>query len=429
MPVDDQVLRSPALAALRIRRGPSASSIVAKLEELRDDGKTGAAIEEQARTAYRILALACPSDGRGQRPVDDMTVAQLRSRFAGGARGRRGLRGLLLINGRWYAPEQVLSGPPIFGRRRPFVAHSPALEPLWQTLQVPLPDARERVSCPARDRRRRAAGGQRSLRDHRNDADPSARASSKRHHSSARPCARFRSGPAPNGQHVRPVYAISDELVATAMVDQTRIWQPGFAIDDMKPLIDALGLTLIGADEFVPVANAGYGAAAGEEFRPRFVLAVEHLRTELARGDQALYQTLTVNWEELAAPQLVFDSDLEVAASLPGGRQLVAPTTAHLLRKPLTLFARSAEDVGSAEGGGHAIAELFNGDRQKVAWAWVAMWLKAESGLGAQRIVLSSDVDTGQADDDRLTQLRTQADDRRTRKGKTAEEADGRRDE
>ena len=50
----------------------------------------------------------------------------------------------------------------------------------------------------------------------------------------------------------------------------------------------------------------------------------------------------------------------------------------------------------------------------------MAMWLKAGSGLGAQKIALSSDVDTGQADDDRLTQLRTQADDRRTRKGKPA---------
>ena len=136
MPVEDQVLRSPALAALRIRRGPSASSIVAKLEELRDDGKTGAAIEEQTRTAYRILALACPADGRGQRPVDNMTVAQLRSHFAGGARGKRGVRGLLLIKGRWYAPEQALSGPPIFGRRRPFVASSSSLEPLWRTLQI-----------------------------------------------------------------------------------------------------------------------------------------------------------------------------------------------------------------------------------------------------------------------------------------------------
>ena len=418
MPVDDQVLRSPALAALRIRRGPSASSIVAKLEQLRHDGKTGAAIEQETHTAYRILALACPPDGRGQRPVDDMTVAQLRSRFAGGARGTRGVRGLLLIKGRWYAPEQALSGQSIFGRRRPFVANSSLLEPLWRTLQIPQPDARECVTVL----REIAADG--PLADSDRSVIIETMRTLARKLAEATPQLRvaLRTLPVWTGAEWttgRPVYAIADEAVATAVADQARVWQPGFAIDDLKPLIDALGLTLIGADQFMPVTNASYGAAVGGEFRPRFVLAVEHLRTELARGDQMLYQTLTVGWEELAAAQLVFDSDLEVAASVPGGRQLVAPTDAHLLRQPLTLFARSAQDVGLAEGGGRAIAELFNGDRQKVAWAWVAMWLKAGSGLGAQKIVLSSDVDAAQAGDDRLTQLRTQADDRRTRKVKT----------
>ena len=419
MPVGEPVLRSPALAALRIRRGPSASSIVAKLEELRDDGETGAAIEAQTRTAYRILALACPPDGGGQRLVDDMTVAQLRSRFAGGTRGKRGVSGLLLIRGRWHAPEQALSGPPIFGDRRPCVINSPLLEPLWRTLQVPLPDARGCVAVlreiaddgPLADRDRSVIiEAMRTLARGLAEATPQLRAALRRL-------------PLWTGTEwatARPVYAVTDEAVAAAVAGQARIWQPGFAIDDMKPLIDELGLILISADQFVPVTSSGYGAASGGEARSRFALAVEHLRTELARGDQTLYQTLAVGWEDLAAARLVFETDLEVAASLPGGRRLVAPTDAHLLREPLTLFARSAEDVGSAEGGGRAIAELFSGDRQKVAWAWVTMWLKAGSGVGAPRIVLSSDVDTGDADEDRLTKLDTQATDRRTRKGKPA---------
>jgi hypothetical protein len=76
MSVGEQVLRSPALAALRIRRGPSVSNIVATLEELRDYGETGAAIEARTRTAYRILALACPPEGGGQRPVDDTHISR-----------------------------------------------------------------------------------------------------------------------------------------------------------------------------------------------------------------------------------------------------------------------------------------------------------------------------------------------------------------
>jgi hypothetical protein len=422
MAVDDQVLRSSALTALRIRRGPSATKIVEGLEELREAGKMGASTQERARTAYRILALACAQDGRGQRPVDDMTVAELRSRFAG-KRAARGSRGLLLIQGRWYAPAQVFSGPPIFGRRRPFVPHSPLLEPLWRTLMVPRPDARDCVAVlreigddgPLADSDRPVLmETSRTLEHAMEGTTPQLRAALK-------------SMPVWTRDHwtsSRPVYAIADEGLAAAVADQARVWQPGFAIDGMESLIEALGLTLIDGEQFVPVANAGYGAAAGDEFRPRFVLAVGHLRTELARRDQQLYETLTA-WDELAAGQLVLDRDLEVAASVPGGRRLVAPASAHLLRQPLTLFARSAEDVGSAEGGGRAIAELFSGDRQKVAWAWAAMWQKAEAGLGAQKIVLSSDVAGDDSKDDRLVQLRMQADTRRADKKKAAKKPAG----
>jgi hypothetical protein len=217
----------------------------------------------------------------------------------------------------------------------------------------------------------------------------------------------------------RPVYAIADEGIAAAIASQARVWQPGFAIEGLESLVQTLGLTLIRPEQFLPVTSAGYGAAAGEELRPRFVLAIEHLRSELALRDQQLHGTLAVPWDELAASQLVIDHDLEVAASIPGRRRLLAPTTAHLLRQPLTLFARSADDIGSPEGGGRAIAELFSGDRQKVAWAWAAMWQKAQTGLSAERIVLSSDTTREEAQDDRLTRLQTQADRRRNRKGKT----------
>jgi hypothetical protein len=422
MPVDDQVLRSPALSALRIRRGPSATSVVSRLEELRDAGKTGTSIEEQTRTAYRILALACPSDGRGQRPVDNMTVGTLRSRFAGG-RGARGNRGLLLVNGRWYAPSQVFRGPPIFRRRRPFVSPSPLLEPLWRTLLIDLPDAHDCVTVlraiadgPLADSDRPVViETMRALARELDGTTPQLRAALK-------------TLPVWTGHEWvtrRPIYAIADEGVAKAVAEQARVWQPGFAIDEMESLVEALGLTQISADHFTPVANTGYGAAAGEEFRPRFARAVAHLRTDLALSDQLLYETLNASWDALAAAPLVIDCDLEVAATVPGGRRLVAPASAHLLRQPLTLFARSPEDVGSAEGGGRAIAELFTGDRQKLAWAWAAMWQKAEADQSAQKIILSSDVAEADSGNDRLAQLQAQTEGRRTRKGKPAKRSIG----
>jgi hypothetical protein len=412
--LDDQILRSPVIAALRIRRGPSATSIVSTLEELRDGEKRGASIDAKARTAYRILALACPPDGRGQRPVDNMTVGALRLRFAGG-RGQRSGRGLLLIDGHWYTPTQVFRELPIFGKRRPFVPYSPHLEPLWRTLSIEPPDARDGIAVLREIARAPLANTDRPimietmqlLAREMEEMSPQLRGTLK--------TLSVWTGEEWTSQ--RPVYAIGDESVAAAVAGQARVWQPGFAIDGMESLIDALGLTLISPEQFVPVANAGYGAAAGDEFRPRFVLAVEHLKAELARRDQQLYRTLTISWDELVSARPVLDRDLEVVASVPG-RRLTAPAAAHLVREPLTLFARSVEDLGSAEGGGRAIADLFGGDRQKVAWAWVAMWQKADDGERAQRIELSSDAT--EVENDHLVRLQTQADERRGRTRTTA---------
>lgn len=413
MPVDEYIARSPALAALRLRRGPSASSVVARLEELRDQGKKLTAKEQdEVRTAYRLLALRCPGgDGRATtRPVDDMTVATLRSHFA----GRRGTRGLILANGHWYAPNQVFRGPPILGRRRPFVPQSPRFEPLWQTLAVPHPEARDCL-----DVLRELA--EKPLRDDEVGVviETMAVVAGELDEMSPQLRRRLKTLPLWIGDEwrtSRPVYAIDDEAVATALADQVPVWQPGFALDAMQPLLAALAVTYIPPEQFQPIASAGYGAAEGDELRPRFALAVEHLRTELARRDQDLSKTLTPSWEELAAAGLVVDRDLEVAASVAARRRLVAPTRAHIVRQPLTLFARSVDDIGSADAGGRAIASLFSGDRQKVAWAWATMWQRAASGDAAGRIVLSTDSKKDAEEDDRLGKLQTQAETRR-RKG------------
>lgn len=410
MPVDDYILRSPALTALRVRRGPAASKVVERLEELRDQGTSGKDVETKIKTAYRLLALACPArDGRpDRRPVDDLTVSALRSRFAGG----RGARGLILSNGRWYGPKQVFNGPPIFGRRRPFVPQSPHFEALWRTLAVPYPNAsdcldvlRELAAAPL------SAEGESIVIETMaiiatalNEMTPQLRTT-------------LRTFPLWTGkawQTKRPIYAIEDQAVASAVGDRAPIWKPGFTLEGQEKLLEALNVTYIPPEKFKPVAAAGYGTVDGEKWRPRFVLAVQHLRTELARRDLDLYKTLATSWEELAGTVLILDRELEVAVSLPGRFELVAPARAHLVRQPLTLFARAVDDIGTAEAGGQAIAALFSGARHTVAWAWASMWQRAATGETASPIALSTDIETDE-DDDRLAKLKTQADTRRKR--------------
>lgn len=408
MPVDDYILRSPALTALRVRRGPAASSVVERLEQLRDDGTPGKKGEAEIKTAYRLLALACPPGEvrTARRPVDDLTVSALRTRFAGGRR----TRGLIFSKGHWYGPQQVFNGPRIFGGRRPFVPTSPHLEALWRTLAVPYPVARDCL-----DVLRELASAPLSAEEESIVIETMAIVATEIDEMTPQLRTTLRKLPLWTGEEwrtARPIYAIEDQKVASAVADQVPVWQPGFTLDGHGKLLEALNITYIPPEEFKPVTAAGYGAALGDEWRPRFALAVEHLRTELARSDLELYKTLAISWKELAGTVLVLDRELEVAASLSGRRRLVAPTRAHLVRQPLTLFARTVDDIGAAEAGGQAIASLFSGARHTVAWAWASMWQRAAAGETAGRIVLSTDMETDE-DDDQLGKLKAQADTRR----------------
>ena len=107
---------------------------------------------------------------------------------------------------------------------------------------------------------------------------------------------------------------------------------------------------------------------------------------------------------------LVLDRELEVAASVSGRRRLVAPARAHWSRQPLTLFARTVDDIGAAEAGGQAIASLFSGARHTVAWAWASMWQRAAAGETAGPDRPLDATSRHDEDDDRLGKLKTQAD-------------------
>jgi hypothetical protein len=87
----------------------------------------------------------------------------------------------------------------------------------------------------------------------------------------------------------------------------------------------------------------------------------------------------------------VIDENLELSAQPKGAGRIVVAADAVMLREPLALVVRGESLMGTAEGAGRAIASLFAGDRQKVAWAWVSMWQRAASGQAPEQILLSTD--------------------------------------
>jgi hypothetical protein len=406
--VDEEVLRSPALAALRLRRGPSARSLVERLLELREQ-PTSSEVASEVRTAYKLLALACPPEGM-RRPVDDMSVADLRTEFAGGRRRR----GLILVDGRWYPPKDVFAGEAIFGHRRPFAPAGSAYMPLWQTIGLREPAASDCVAVLRELARRPLAEEDRAV------ALAATRALAQRVEELS-PQARTQLGKLPlwtgeQWRSARPIFGVEDAELAEQVAGQVAVWQSEFvSYGELDGLLGALNVTLLRPEQFEPVSLDGRGAISGDDLRHRFALAVEHLRDELFRGDKSLFDSLAVRWRDLAAAHVIVAPNLKLKADLEAKR-IVVEAGAHLRREPLTFIARSSDDAGSAEAGGRAIASLFAGDRQKVAWAWASMWQRAGDNVAPERIVLADDEAEDDAGTERLIDLQGQAKERRRRR-------------
>lgn len=410
--VDDAILRSPIIGALRIRRGPAVSSLVATLRELTMVPVTKE-VSDEVRGIYRLLALAAPADGRG-RPVDDLSVAEFRNAFAAGP----GKPGLILAGTTWLDPTEVLSGPLIFGPHRPFAPHSPALRSLWRLLRVPEPTAadcigvlRDLALAPlASDDVGVVLETLRALAALLPQTSPQLRVQ----------IGRIPLWTSKGWIRTRPVFAIDDPTLAAEVGDQVATWEHGFtSFAGLEDLIAALRVTVIHPEDFVPAAPTAFHKVDGDRIRPRFAAAVGHLRDELARGDQALHDSISVPWPDLLRADVFIDPDLALTWTAHGGATVTVPAQAHMSRGPLRLLARSDMQMGLAEAAGIAIASLFEGDRQKVAWAWASMWQRAEAGQTPAGVILS---EQGGEDDEgataRLLRLQGEATGRRGRGGK-----------
>jgi hypothetical protein len=109
---------------------------------------------------------------------------------------------------------------------------------------------------------------------------------------------------------------------------------------------------------------------------------------------------------------------LEITVHLEGRPVIRLPARAHMMREPPTFIVRSLQDAEASEAGGQAVASLFGGDRQKLAWAWTSVWTKASRGEEATQIVLPSTKPEAASTVDRLTNLQAQAKDRNAGRSK-----------
>lgn len=398
---DSHIERSGVLAALGVKAGPTQRDLIVRLQGLRKQPVTNA-IAEEVSEVYQLLA-ASLRDRSDSVPEGRMSASQLRNAFRAGTDGR----GLLLVGKHWNSPELVLRGPPIFGSRRAFAPHVEGLDPLWRALAMGLPSANDAIMV---------------LREIAQDAPtPADLGIAIRAYTliagaisdmSAQLRTTLRRLPLWTGHQwtiQRPIYALEGEgLLASAPAD-LRVWRPGLSsFAALEPLLDPLGVVRLTPADFQAASTPAYGVAEGEALRLTCSSAVSLLRQELVRADQALLDTLSVDWDELLAAPVVIDPQLSIVAMLASG-QVILPARAHMGRDPLRLILRDKTEAANAESAGMAVASLFDGDRQKAAWAWAAVWPRAVAGEQAQGVVLPKTRADQGSGKERLERLAKQA--------------------
>ncbi len=397
--LEETDVTSPVIRALGIETDPQVSELIDQLVGIRARRDTPYDFDLDLR--YAAIAAYCKH--RNPRPdirVGDITVRQLRARFG----TQRGKEGLVYIGGRWLPPSRVYLGAPIFGQRRPFVSENAAAA-LWHTLNIRPPsvsdtlDVLYEVSTEQQD-----------------DVDDELLVNAYQYldrslsNVSAKELARLKKLPLWTGnawQTNRPVYLTLVRDIEAELSRYLPVWRPPLVPRVVLNLVNTIDVTLLGADDFTPVAQAD-SLCVGTQFNDRFQSSVELLGDWLARHDPTLARSLSVPWETLAKARLFCDAALTIELAITQANPVRIRCRTHVSLSPLTFYCTDVEALGEDDAGGQAVASLFtDGDRDKLALAWSRCWSRAGTGnTGTVRIVEDTD-DTGS-----LESLFNQASDR-----------------
>jgi hypothetical protein len=396
--IGQEVAASAATRALGLITDPRVSEMVDQLSGLQAAGEP----VDPALVAVRYAAIAAAVtnvDAPPESMVGDLTVRQLRTRFA----GVRGRRGLILVDGEWLAPANVLRGRPVFGDRRAVVPDRSHADRLWRILRIATPSLLECVAVL-----NELAGATPGGPDEQVLLDTYVYMSEHLPEATRRELRAIGELPLWSGRRwltERPIYAVDDPDVARQLAAKLPVWQPPVSPRSLGNLVSALGVSLLDDSDFAPLVGDAE-RLAGEAVAETFAAAIAHLREWLARHDPTLSESLAIAWDALADARIALAPNLQLEMRVPGRRVVRVPARAHMARAPLQLSAADIADIGADDAGGRALASLFtSGDRDKLALAWAACWSRARLGDRTARLTLAED----EAGEDPLDALFVQA--------------------
>ena len=381
-PIRDAVLRS-----IGVSGEPNRSELVDRLRRLRDgEGEATLSSSELHREAA-IIYKALAHDLIVTTSRSDLNSLQLRNAFQQG-------RGLLLTNVGWLPPRGVLAGPRIFRDYRAFAPQVQGAEPLWRALSLREPspeDCLRVIHRIARKNREPDSKDETILLEtlralalhHRNENSVSHRRLS-----------RLALWTSKGWVRDRPVYATDDPILAEGLRSKLPLWEPGGELEQFQPLLRPLRIEEIRtADaEVIEPKRSDPDPEATELFHRALGL----LEEDLARNDPHLAAGIRVPWETLGGfdvrvhPSL----SLRIRVGMDGpGKKYVSEVDAKVDAALGSIFISRSSVLPRVDGGGRALAALFEGNTRRLAHAWRAACDQAEAGIEARRIELARERD------------------------------------
>lgn len=401
------------LARLGVAGDPTAQELIAKLEEVRSrTASTPHNAEDLAAPLYQALAAQV---GRAQR-LGRMTASAARQVFSRGD-------GLIATRGGWRRPSVVLAGPPIFGDMRDFVPSVSGTDPLWELLAVQRPTYRDARSVLGELARKRSLSADEKL-----VMLEALRLLIGAPTDELAKLKRTAVWVGHRWERRRPVYATHNPLMAEALKGRVSVWEPGGALAQLDPLVEAYGLTRLDTphSQVLNAADATYDA----ELTQVFSRAVANLRADLSLSDPEAEQSLKVSWEDLAALTVMQLPNLQVRLHEPMcGLDETVELGTWLDPRNAIFYVADEDAAGSPNLGAYAVASVFSGDSRRIAHDWVAAWAIASQGHRAEAIKTAARLDAerkqerDQRGEERLRALARQGRHRRARntaEGKTS---------
>ncbi len=377
--------RQVVLRAIGVPGDPSRSELVDRLRRLRDglgQGEvtlSGSDLHREAAIIYKALA----HDLVATVSRSDLNTVQLRGLFQQG-------RGLILTNLGWFPPRSVLAGPRIFRDYMAFAPQVEGAEPLWNALNLREPSPENCLRVTQKIARKRTAPDSEeetvlleTLR---------ALASHYRNGNFVRPrrLSRLALWTSKGWLRDRPVFATDDPTLAAGLSNKLPIWQPGGELEQFQPLLGPLRVELIQTEdaEVIDSSLADLDPGATELFQK----AMSLLKEDLARNDPQLAETIRVPWDTVGEYDVRVHPalSLRVHTGLDGsGKGYISDVDARVDVAHASVFVSRYSLLPHVDGGGRALAALFEGNARRLAQAWRAACDRAAEGIEARNVELA----------------------------------------